>query len=488
VGSIGRYKQHLVLGWMGASTAIYVFFISRWGFGTSPDSIVYIAGARSIAGGDGFAVPSTTGAASPILQFPPLFSAGLSVFGLFGMDPLEAASVLNATLLAVNVFLSGLLVYHATRSPAAAYIAAAVILTAPTILTTHAMVWSEALFLFLLILTAFAIGRYLQAPGWSHLLWVIAPVLLAPLVRYAGVAVLIAAAVTIARRGKFKHAVACATAGSLGFLAWLLRNYLQAGDLTTRRLVFHPPIWEQLALGSQTVLEWFGGLLLAVTFVGLILLTLLRREQYNPVQGGANFLRDFAIVYAAVLLFSLHFVDAQTPLDRRILAPLYLPLFLYAVVWIASNVVRPMSFAWVGYAMIVILLNSWTSISWLHVLSTQGFGFSSAMWRFSPTMNYLKKHKATPMYTNAPDPVFLLVGTPAAMLPRHADPGTRAANPNYAAEMAGLEKNGGIIVYFRAVTWRWYLPVEDRLLKELPLFRVAELGDGAVYVIAPALR
>jgi hypothetical protein len=127
-------------------------------------------------------------------------------------------------------------------------------------------------------------------------------------------------------------------------------------------------------------------------------------------------------------------------------------------------------------------------MTWLAVLFNQGVGFSNPAWLFSPTMDYVRAHKETPIYTNAPDPVFLLVGTPAAMLPRHTDPGSRRDNPLYGSEMERIKKNGGIVVYFRTVTWRWYLPAENRLQAELGLSRIADLADGAVYAIPPALR
>ena len=74
------------------------------------------------------------------------------------------------------------------------------------------------------------------------------------------------------------------------------------------------------------------------------------------------------------------------------------------------------------------------------------------------------------------------------MIPRHVDPATRIANPDYVNQMAQVKRSGGTVVYFRAVTWRSYLPTEDRLRAELGLSRVAELGDGAIYAIRSASR
>ncbi len=484
---VGKYMSHLVLALMAASTASYVFLISRWGFGTSPDSIVYIAGARSLAAGRGFSLPSMGGDPSPIVQFPPLFSALLSMFGLAAIDPLDGASILNGVLFALNIYLAGLFVYRVSKIPEAGFIAAALTLTAPAILTTHTMVWSEALFLFLVLATAVATVRYLEEPDYRLLLVILPAALFAPLTRYAGVAVLVAAFFTIARRN-VRHAAAFTLSASLGLGAWLARNYILVADLTNRSVVFHLPTAEQLALAAQTMLEWFGGLLLAVVFGGLVVITILRRPEAKGAPQGLTFLMNFALAYAGVLMLSIFFADAQTPLDRRILSPFYLALSIYAVIWVTFNTVRPLRLAWGALAVLVVALNSWTSIFWLDVLSNRGVGFSSSLWRSSPTIAYLKTHKALPMHTNAPDPVHLLVGTPAAMIPRHIDPGTRLANPDYVNQMSQVKQNGGTVVYFRTVTWRTYLPTEDRLQTELGLSRIADLGDGAVYAIHSATR
>ena len=100
-----------------------IWSLSRWGFGTSPDSIVYIAGARSLADGRGFSLVSN-GYPLPIAQYPPVFSGALAILSVFGIDPLDGAAILNATLLAINISLSAILVHHATGSPALGLLAA----------------------------------------------------------------------------------------------------------------------------------------------------------------------------------------------------------------------------------------------------------------------------------------------------------------------------------------------------------------------------
>lgn len=460
-----------------------IWTISLWGFGTSPDSMLYISGARSLAAGAGFLLPSNDGAA-PMAQYPPLFSALLAAFSLIDVDPLDGAAILNATLLALNVCLAAALVYHATRIPLAGFVAALLTLSAPTVLTTHTMVWSEPLFLFLLLLTALAIFCYQEKPSYTALLPILLPAALAPLARYAGVAVLGAAAWQIARKN-IKHAAGFSIFAGVGIAAWLARSYRFVSNTGYHSVGFHPPSFDQLQLGWITVVEWAGGPLLFVAAAGLLAITIMRRAPHGKSSSGANFLPTFAIAYMLLLGLIISFVTVQIPLDRRILSPLYLALSLWAVIKITAIAQRPLRFGWTGAALLIVMVNSWTSIEWLRTLSTQGFGYSAAIWRFSPTMKYLQAHQPKPLHTNAPDPVFLLTGTPAAMLPRHTDPGTMAQNRDYARQISELKKGGGTVVYFRAVNWRWYLPDEARLKTELGLRPIADLGDGAVYAIEP---
>jgi len=125
-----------------------------------------------------------------------------------------------------------------------------------------------------------------------------------------------------------------------------------------------------------------------------------------------------------VLAISLLFGDAQVPLDHRILSPLYLVAALYAAIFIVVRAqAKFLQLAWVAFVVVLFVAHSWTAMVWLDRVSTQGVGFSSAQWRQSATMDYLRRTKGmSQVYTNAPDSVYLLAGLPASMLPRHNRP------------------------------------------------------------------
>jgi hypothetical protein len=79
-----------------------------------------------------------------------------------------------------------LLVYEATDSTAAIAVSA-VMWISPALLITHSMIWSEPLFLLLVLIAAFGTTRYINNSSSTALLLVGATAFLGPLVRYAGI-------------------------------------------------------------------------------------------------------------------------------------------------------------------------------------------------------------------------------------------------------------------------------------------------------------
>src|SRR3990172_3099143 len=88
---------------------ILLLVVTRWGIGLSPDSAIYIAGARSLLEGHGISFPLGAGRWQPITAWPPFYSIVLAVLGLPGVDPWIGARFLNAVLLGANAILTALI-------------------------------------------------------------------------------------------------------------------------------------------------------------------------------------------------------------------------------------------------------------------------------------------------------------------------------------------------------------------------------------------
>src|SRR5947209_4678030 len=122
---------------------------SRYGIGVSPDSAHYIGAARSLAAGHGL---SFNGDA--FTHWPPVYPLALAAFGAIHVEPLQAARVLAAALIAINSILVACVIGAANgRLDVRAVLGALVFVLTPELLLAHTMAWSEPLFYALSLLS-----------------------------------------------------------------------------------------------------------------------------------------------------------------------------------------------------------------------------------------------------------------------------------------------------------------------------------------------
>lgn len=88
------------------------------------------------------------------------------------------------------------------------------------------------------------------------------------------------------------------------------------------------------------------------------------------------------------------------------------------------------------------------------------------------------------IYTNGPDPLEFYLDVKSKTLPRHTYPETRLRNEkifdDIRAMAAEISQKNGVIVYFKNISWRWYLPTIDQLQKILLLQVMFDSKDGTV--------
>src|SRR4030095_2283808 len=110
-----RLASFIALSLISIFGVLLVIRATPQGLGLSDDSIAYIAGARSMAAGDGYC-EGWLASDQPVTHFPPSFSSVLAFFGLFGIDPLHAERWVNALLFGLNAALLGILGWRMTTS------------------------------------------------------------------------------------------------------------------------------------------------------------------------------------------------------------------------------------------------------------------------------------------------------------------------------------------------------------------------------------
>jgi hypothetical protein len=143
-------------------------YATRSGPAVRGDSVRYVMGARNILAGNGFSRLSGGGEVFPETGFAPLLSFVLTGFGLAGIDMYAGARVMNALLFGGSIFLAGTLIAMASRSRWIGLLGALLVLSAPNVFEWHAWLMSEALFIFLLLLSIYGLVMHIQTgrPGF----------------------------------------------------------------------------------------------------------------------------------------------------------------------------------------------------------------------------------------------------------------------------------------------------------------------------------
>ncbi|MEI7847184.1 MAG: phospholipid carrier-dependent glycosyltransferase, partial [Chloroflexota bacterium] len=384
-----RIPFTLLLVMLAAGAMATVYIATPVGVGLANDSVAYIAGARSILQGTGYSDIWLDSSLEAITHYPPLLSLSLAGIGLFGIDPLRGARILNIFLFGTNTLLIGILGWRSTRSQIAGLWLAALFMLNASLIRIHVFALSEPLYLCLSLLTFLCadLSQASRSAGITppmdissepietkqKMLWLVLSGLtagLAFLTRYSALALLPTIGLALFlreatfRRKSWREQLKTSglfLAGALPpMFVWFLRNKLVAGNVTNRTFQYHPITSENIQPGfynfSQFLipfqeLSWRQGLLKSgLLEFGLILLGLalliwlvIRSWQmlFQPQKDQPQIITLTTILYTfgylGAVLFSMSFFDASTKFQPRILAPIYVTgmlLFITSAAWL----------------------------------------------------------------------------------------------------------------------------------------------------------
>ncbi len=500
----------IVLVGLGASAAMYQ--ITAQGPGVDPDSTVYIEAAQALLGGKGVFVQG-----QPLTHYPPAYPLLLAFVGLFtGGDILWAARLLGAFLFGANVVLLALAVCVCTRySFIATGCAILLFLVSKPIMSMHAMAWSEAPFVAFSLAGLILLSAHIVRPRLRYLVWASLMVGAAAATRYVGVTLLPTAALALflltkqSVRKKVADIILFSGLACLPLGSWVIRNVLVAQSATNREPAFHPCNFSHVKnlIGRMydfvlpiSVSGWTKAFHVGVAVILLVLAaTLLHRRISTKRNGGSIglvlplILVIYSAVYVMSLFLSISFFDAHTPVNKRLLLPVYLALIVVVTSYVrAFSQAWPQKEAWHGYVVLVffsVSINAVPALSTAVDLHANGTGYTARYWRDSATLGYLSHVPETmTVYSNGRDTIHFLTGKETNAIPRKVFPCTGKENASYPAQMrqmiAECREGKALIVYFDRITWRWYFPSRDEIedLSTMPV--AAAMDDGIIYGIA----
>lgn len=499
--------------------ACFIFFATLNGLGTSPDSITYLSVANNLLSGHGLTTNNIPETYIPLTQYPPFYSIALALGSLMGDAPIAFARILGGFLFAGNIFLVGILLK--SLLPEAnwpAILGALLMLMAPAMLGIHLMAWSEPLFIMLLIISLLILNKALTNQSRFGLLVASISTGLAFLTRYAGIALVVTGFIGIILLSqkkiiqRFVDVVLYAIISSGPLIGLLLSNQLNAGSATNRSLAFHPISTASLLTGVRTINSWFGlpenlsswihlsfivGVVVLFTILTLVNIRIGKnafsisptaKSDLHPI---IVLMLIFIFIYGGFLIFSISFIDANTPLDNRILSPLY-PLLVVIIVYMVARYAKfnqKILTRLVPITFFLLLGGLYLNVSIPYISSARqnGIGFSTPRWENSQLIAEIKQlPPEIAIFSNVPEAIYLHSGHPASRLPRVFELSTQQTNPEYDLEMLDVGErmtNGrGVLAYFNQ-PGRNTNPTLEEIMGVLSLQPQAQVADGTLYTI-----
>jgi 4-amino-4-deoxy-L-arabinose transferase-like glycosyltransferase len=389
-----------------------VAWATNYGIGVTPDSLMYVDGAVSMAAGRGYFYPGEGDQWLPITHFPPAYSATLVPLIVGGLDPLAAARVLALLLLAANALLVAYATHRYTHSRGATLMVATIMATSPQLLLINTAAWSEQEFILFIGAALLALSMYLQGDGRWSLLAAAVCAALACLCRVAGVGLVATGLLAIVWLGskpwwsRLGDASIFALVSTTPSAAWVVRNVSVSGLATDRAVQPDKLSFEHLQALAATISSWWLPSVDRVKFIpgqdaltaaatcGVILFLgygVVRwvvptiRGRRTLVQTPVLFLL-FSVIYIVTVLLGIGFWDRDITLDDRILVPAFVTFLIPSAyvlhIVVRSSVGRLARSVGLVFALGVVLTSLASGLALAQYFHREGRGYNSPNWQY----------------------------------------------------------------------------------------------------------
>ncbi|MCJ7708298.1 MAG: glycosyltransferase family 39 protein [Anaerolineales bacterium] len=414
-------------------------------------------------------------------HYAPLFALVLSGMHVFGLDAIGAARLVNALMFGANVLLVGLAVGEVTSSVGLSLLGALVTLTSPIMIEVHSWTMSEPLYLFLGLMGLYLLSCYQKRRRRGLLIASAVSIGLAFLTRYVGGSVVASAVAAVllesgvGRREKVRDALLFLLFSLPPMGAWMIRNLVLTGGLTSRQLAWHPIAVSLLKRPLALVWEWLlpwefsrPALLVTCAFVGLLLVGglvfffgQLRKRDAQSVCPPTPLSRLHSIyiaVYAVSIVLTICLFDAATEINNRIAAPVYVSL----VVVLLAAVSCFMRSRWAGrvakigvYLLALTLVTSYVhrSVRLVQELAVIPRGFGELMLQQEGGLEEVRAIPAqTVIYTNNLEALYIIYNRGGYLVPETFDPITLEPRSDFdqwsERTTTAVESGRAILVFF----------------------------------------
>lgn len=422
-----------------ACTFLY-FFTRHSGIGVSPDSVMYQSAAVNIR--NHFSFTDFNGL--PLVDFPLGYPCFLALAMLLtGCTVLPIVPVLNCLLFSAVIILTSVIIgRYQQKSSLYKICLLAILACSPCLLEVYSMVWSETLFIFLILLFIVSFRYYQLTHSTYRLLlaaWVVAVALVT---RYAGISLLCAGGFLLlfdeelAITKKIRHLLFFISVGFSLIGINLIRNSVVSGNMTGVREKAIRSTGDNLYQIGVTLSDWVpfakGHEIMATALFIIILLLGIYTLFYRVLQqqyfhSFETIVMCFFVMYA-LFIITIASVSRFEELSSRLLSPMYIPLLLVGSSWLIAVLQRSTHRKKVVLIILALLFyvgfqyNQYqiNAAAWDGIKDAGIPGYTEDSWTQSPAIDFIKKNKShfvQPVYADANDAVYFLTGLHAFPLP-----------------------------------------------------------------------
>lgn len=520
----------VVLSLIGGAIAVYTTENGPWGY---TDPVEYISVARHLDRGQGLTYYEGNGQLTAETIHPPLYSLVLAFIGLFGADLVAASRWLNILALIASIFIGGWIFMRYSPVPVLGIAASAVLCAFPYVHVFFASSYSEPLFVLSILLGGWGLLAYLHDEKASKLILGALAVSTIPGTRYAGLAMVAAAGLTVflfasgRAWGRIKKAAAFTLLSALPVLAWLGWVYFSAGhsvggrqtgiqmttildQFQTFRGVFMDTVWKWVPFQTHETLLGYRLRFIMMGILALILVglstaawrRLKRTASLDLAHSGMQIFTFFglsAVIFVAVLILTYLFTQPTIDIDNRMLLPLfaccvmmiYGAFALWQAAWFTGGlrVLQAVPLLLAATCVAWYIPQTWEKVLQYH----PGDGLTMYRWRDSSLIQAVRElPEEQPVISNDWELTMLWTGKPVhglwttfpTELPLQSTPyGTVQADPNQAIF---CPEGAALVIYTDFPTQVRSQIGEAALLHLTDLFaglRVqGEYPDGTIYL------
>lgn len=547
---VGRWKLSALLPRCIALLAIApIIYAMPHGLDLSYDSIQYLSAGRNLLAGHGLSVFDTPNSVRPMTHFPPLYPAMIAAFGAIVGDVDRGAWVLNLVATVLTVVLVARLAERIAGKNRSAGAYAAVIAALAAAVTNDlavnaAMLWSETLFIVLVLATASSLIRAVASESPARLrddpwlAWAALAAGASALTRYAGIgfigggviALLVISRLTLGVR--IRRALTFGAISIAPLCAWFAYNKVRAHTTTDRDLSLYIITRDDLWIGLETLSRWVfpfdpsGNVgMVAALAVGAVAAYIVREtikrgatDQGKATPAAASqldvsnarlataILAIMIITYGLFLLASISFVEHAASLDERMLSPA-LPLFIAMVIGAGGALLGRESGGLVGgpasrrrlyprlrvisiVALTASLGNQAVGLaSWARHMPERSLGLTQLSRSAAELLDAVRAMPENArVYSNMPYVIYAFAGRVVSGLPRKMSETSLKPNPNFEAELrriaVGTETSPAYLVFFDSP---FHPPFYTTVIDAKWTFPTAErrsLAGGQIIVVA----